>query len=90
MSFNQRLSSYRNLDLAYQLNTILLFFNIIIWITNLWRNRGSYLLTVNFWLFNSLGLIYIDPIDIDVTFHSFLGGRFGAASPHNCDRILSC
>jgi len=90
MSFNQRLSPYRNLDLAYQLNTILLFFNIIIWITNWWRNLGSYLLDVYFWLFNSLGLIYIDSVDIDVTFHSFLGSRLGAASPHNCDRILSC
>jgi hypothetical protein len=90
MSFNQRLSPYRNLDLAYQLNTILLFFNIIIWITNLWRNPDTYLLDVCFWLFNSLGQIYIDPVDIEVTFHGFLGGRLGAASPHNCDRILSC
>ena len=40
------------------------------------------------WLFYSR-LIEIDIVYFKIYFHGLLGGRFGAASPHNSDCILS-
>ena len=84
MSFDQRLSLYRDLYFPYQLNTILRFFNFIIWI----GNRRSHMIIFNNW-FSPCSLLEINPVDFNITIHGILRCRFGAASPNHCDCILS-
>ena len=88
MCFDHRLSPYRDLDFTNQLNTVLFIFDFFIWIS---YRRKRCMVTQSAlidWLFYSR-LIEIDIVYFKIYFHGLLGGRFGAASPHNGDCILS-